>query len=116
MPIKNADIVKIFDKKQDTTHQMFDSFGKLTSKKDSVCAQIISVGKSNIYMVKIDKNNNLYNPLKDDRFYGLNMVNKNTKGIVFKLREVTESAFLSYVSFLNNRETSVLNIAQRKVK
>lgn len=93
-----------------------DRGGKINDKISEDNAAAIAIKTTNntlVYKVKIDRRNKLYNPLNDDSTYGLTKVDKTTKNIMFKFRQVSSECFDYYINFLKKKQESFLTQAQR---
>ncbi len=86
---------------------------KLTDQE--ACALQLTAGKNKIYKIKAKRGNELFNPQRIGMLYSLDMMDRITNDAMFKFKEVTEKAFQNYVSFLQTKQESLLNMAERDV-
>lgn len=93
----------------------YDTKGQLSnnSETETESAAIkIDYGKRAVYRVAVDKKRKLYDPMTKE----LVSAQTGMKLPKYKLTEVNKSCFDTYVSYLQKRHESLLNIAQREVE
>lgn len=102
--------------KVELSKQMFDENGRETTNDSLACAEVITIDKKTIYKLKAERNGKLFNPLNKTQFYSLGATNRSTQSPLFKFKEVNESGFRDYLSFLQTKQDSFFNLAERKTK
>lgn len=86
-----------------------------TLANEKICAMYTANGSNISMKIKVKRGGKLYNPLNKNSTYGLDKRDKTTNEPMFKLREVNNKCFNSYVGFLRNKADSLLTIAEREL-
>lgn len=109
-----SDSVTIIGDQSQYKETYYDIDGKETLERTEEAPAVkLDYGSRAVYRVAIDKKSRLFDPMRNkaesvDSLDGLKLPK-------YKMKEVNKRCFESYLSYLDSRHESVLNIAQREI-